>query len=452
MIGQEQKSRVGELESLVSAAKRGYAATLQRLERISDEIHRQRDEARVRACMGARGTGVGAETPTGRSEESVERGGPESVGRGGPESVGRGGPESVGRGGPESVGRGGPESAGRGGPESVGRGRHERRWTLTDADAERATTLVGTAGDVARQRTRSVADDGVRLLASGLDAGWCVCRSAVAIERTPTDAGRRTSAATDAGRRTSGISDADWRTSVATDADRRTSGTSEAHGHTPDAAAVPCVTVAPPGGEGRAEPGPPATVERQSRLNALIMERVQRLKVEDGARGVAARDGDVDDDAFSDAGSAASGATLDDDLVDSLVATAEDEDETRAYAAFLDRLDAAEDDDDHDAPWRTCTLPSRLAHLAGYVRGGGGRERDGEEEEGVEEEAGGRERRRSTGGVAGRNGEGVGRSEAGQSEAGQSEVGQPEGQLDRTLTEGSANDATSEEARGHEVD
>jgi hypothetical protein len=47
----------------VRAAKETYAETLRSLEAISDSVHQQREEAKLRREMGARGSGVGAETP-----------------------------------------------------------------------------------------------------------------------------------------------------------------------------------------------------------------------------------------------------------------------------------------------------------------------------------------------------------------------------------------------------
>ena len=67
MIGslcfQDQKKRVSMLEQQVVDAKRRYAEALHSLEMISDEIHEQRRESKLRLEMGSRGAGVGAETP-----------------------------------------------------------------------------------------------------------------------------------------------------------------------------------------------------------------------------------------------------------------------------------------------------------------------------------------------------------------------------------------------------
>ena len=51
------------LEQAVADAKLMYSEALRNLERISDEIHQQRRDARLRQEMGARGSGVGAEEP-----------------------------------------------------------------------------------------------------------------------------------------------------------------------------------------------------------------------------------------------------------------------------------------------------------------------------------------------------------------------------------------------------
>ena len=67
---QDCKKYVTQLEQGVSSAKKSYADTLFRLEKISDEIHQLRAEAKLRQEMGDRGIGVGAETPSPPSEES----------------------------------------------------------------------------------------------------------------------------------------------------------------------------------------------------------------------------------------------------------------------------------------------------------------------------------------------------------------------------------------------
>ena len=60
---EEQKSRVTKLEEQVFQTKKLYAESLQNLEQISDEIHRQREEQRLMRSLGSRESGVGAETP-----------------------------------------------------------------------------------------------------------------------------------------------------------------------------------------------------------------------------------------------------------------------------------------------------------------------------------------------------------------------------------------------------
>jgi len=67
---QDGKKYVTQLEQGVSSAKKSYADTLFRLEKISDEIHQLRAEAKLRQEMGDRGIGVGAETPSPPPEES----------------------------------------------------------------------------------------------------------------------------------------------------------------------------------------------------------------------------------------------------------------------------------------------------------------------------------------------------------------------------------------------
>ena len=52
------------LEESVVKAKKTYSDALKNLEAISDEIHRQRRESKLRAEMGTRGSGVGAEAPS----------------------------------------------------------------------------------------------------------------------------------------------------------------------------------------------------------------------------------------------------------------------------------------------------------------------------------------------------------------------------------------------------
>ena len=54
----------------MSCAKKSYADALFRLEKISDEIHQLRAEAKLRQEMGDRGMGVGAETPSPPPEET----------------------------------------------------------------------------------------------------------------------------------------------------------------------------------------------------------------------------------------------------------------------------------------------------------------------------------------------------------------------------------------------
>lgn len=60
---QEQKKRVSQLEEAVQEAKKMYSEALNNLEKISDSIHQQRREAKLRHEMGDRGAGVGAEEP-----------------------------------------------------------------------------------------------------------------------------------------------------------------------------------------------------------------------------------------------------------------------------------------------------------------------------------------------------------------------------------------------------
>ena len=64
------KKYVTKLEDGVSCAKKSYADALFRLEKISDEIHQLRAEAKLRQEMGDRGMGVGAETPSPPPEET----------------------------------------------------------------------------------------------------------------------------------------------------------------------------------------------------------------------------------------------------------------------------------------------------------------------------------------------------------------------------------------------
>ena len=52
------------LEESVVKAKKTYSDALKNLEAISDAIHRQRRESKLRAEMGTRGSGVGAEAPS----------------------------------------------------------------------------------------------------------------------------------------------------------------------------------------------------------------------------------------------------------------------------------------------------------------------------------------------------------------------------------------------------
>ena len=52
------------MEESVVKAKKTYSDALKKLETISDEIHRQRRESKLRAEMGTRGSGVGAEAPS----------------------------------------------------------------------------------------------------------------------------------------------------------------------------------------------------------------------------------------------------------------------------------------------------------------------------------------------------------------------------------------------------
>ena len=67
---QDCKKYVTQLEQGVASAKKSYADALFRLEKISDEIHQLRAEAKLRQEMGDRGMGVGAETPSPPPEES----------------------------------------------------------------------------------------------------------------------------------------------------------------------------------------------------------------------------------------------------------------------------------------------------------------------------------------------------------------------------------------------
>ncbi|ELU11835.1 hypothetical protein CAPTEDRAFT_188643 [Capitella teleta] len=60
---EEQKEIVSSLEERVSSAKETYAKTLKNLEAISDSVHQQRHEAKMRHELGSRGSGVGTETP-----------------------------------------------------------------------------------------------------------------------------------------------------------------------------------------------------------------------------------------------------------------------------------------------------------------------------------------------------------------------------------------------------
>lgn len=61
---QEQKRCVSILEEDVTSAKKMYAEALHNLEAISDEIHQQRVEKRMKEELGVRGAGVGSESPS----------------------------------------------------------------------------------------------------------------------------------------------------------------------------------------------------------------------------------------------------------------------------------------------------------------------------------------------------------------------------------------------------
>ena len=60
---QDQKAKVGTLESKVVIAKSTYSEALRELESISDDIHRKRAESKAREELGVRSSGVGAESP-----------------------------------------------------------------------------------------------------------------------------------------------------------------------------------------------------------------------------------------------------------------------------------------------------------------------------------------------------------------------------------------------------
>ncbi|KAL5010027.1 hypothetical protein ScPMuIL_012332 [Solemya velum] len=60
----EQKRCVSILEEDVTSAKKMYAEALRNLESISDEIHQQRVEKRLKEELGVRGAGVGSESPS----------------------------------------------------------------------------------------------------------------------------------------------------------------------------------------------------------------------------------------------------------------------------------------------------------------------------------------------------------------------------------------------------
>ncbi|XP_072029285.1 uncharacterized protein [Amphiura filiformis] len=64
---EEQKKKVSDLESRVSAAKQVYSSALRNLEQISDEIHMQRRTQSMK--LGERGSGVGAEASPDLSPE-----------------------------------------------------------------------------------------------------------------------------------------------------------------------------------------------------------------------------------------------------------------------------------------------------------------------------------------------------------------------------------------------
>ena len=73
-VAQEQKQRCEVYQEKVDICKKLYAEALRNLEHISNGIHTRREEARIRAEMGSRGCGVGAEesSPVGMLEATRE--------------------------------------------------------------------------------------------------------------------------------------------------------------------------------------------------------------------------------------------------------------------------------------------------------------------------------------------------------------------------------------------
>ncbi len=60
----DQKRQVELIQETIAMTKSGYADSLKQLEKISDEIHERRErEQRLLQELGARGQGVGAESP-----------------------------------------------------------------------------------------------------------------------------------------------------------------------------------------------------------------------------------------------------------------------------------------------------------------------------------------------------------------------------------------------------